>query len=57
LVDNGTISRIQNKNKSIYEFLENNDSYEALKMAEDLIVIGATGTNVADLQLLVVGNS
>ena len=37
--------------------LENNDSYEALKMAEDLIVIGATGTNVADLQLLIVGNS
>jgi len=57
LVDNGTVSRIQNKNKSIYEFLENNDSYEALKMAEDLIVIGATGTNVADLQLLIVGNS
>ena len=57
LVDNGTVSRIQNKNKSIYEFLENNDSYEALKMAEGLIVIGATGTNVADLQLLIVGNS
>ena len=36
LVDNGTLSRIKNKNKSIYEFLENNDSYEALKMAEDL---------------------
>jgi hypothetical protein len=24
-------------------------------MAEDLILIGATGTNVADLQLLIVG--
>ena len=57
LVDNGTLSRLQNGNKSIYEFLENNDSYEALKLAEDLIVIGATGTNVADLQLLIVGSS
>jgi endonuclease/exonuclease/phosphatase (EEP) superfamily protein YafD len=39
------------------ELLENNDSYQALKMAEDLILIGATGTNVADLQLLIVGSS
>jgi hydroxypyruvate reductase len=55
LVDNGTLFRIKNKNKSIYELLENNDSYQALRMAEDLILIGATGTNVADLQLLIVG--
>ena len=57
LVDNGTLFRIKNKNKSIYELLENNDSYQALKMAEDLILIGATGTNVADLQLLIVGGA
>ena len=57
LVDSNTLSRIKKKNKSISELLDNNDSYEALKLSDDLIIIGATGTNVADLQLLMVGNS
>ena len=45
------------RDRSISELLDNNDSYEALKLSDDLIIIGATGTNVADLQLLMVGNS
>jgi len=32
--------------------LNNNDSYTALKSSQDLLAIGATGTNVADLQVL-----
>ncbi len=32
--------------------LENNDSYHALESSGDLLMTGATGTNVADLQIL-----
>jgi glycerate-2-kinase len=32
--------------------LANNDSYHALECSEDLLKTGATGTNVADLQVL-----
>jgi glycerate-2-kinase len=36
------------------ELLENNDSYTALKASDDLLNTGATGTNVADLQILLI---
>ena len=32
--------------------LANNDSYAALKAADALVVVGGTGTNVADVQIL-----
>ena len=34
------------------QYLKNNDSYNALKVVDALIMIGNTGTNVADLQIL-----
>jgi len=34
--------------------LENNDSYTALNSSQDLLDTGATGTNVADLQVLLI---
>lgn len=34
------------------EYLDNNDAYNALNSSNDLLIIGATGTNVADLQIL-----
>ena len=34
--------------------LDNNDSYTALKSSHDLLDTGATGTNVADLQILLI---
>jgi glycerate-2-kinase len=40
--------------KNPVEMLENNDSYNALLASQDLLVIGATGTNVADLQVLLI---
>ncbi|MEM7243521.1 MAG: DUF4147 domain-containing protein [Pseudomonadota bacterium] len=52
LVDQHTISRIQNSGTSLDKLLANNDSYAALSASGDLLEIGATGTNVADLQLL-----
>ncbi|MEF9603157.1 hypothetical protein O4J55_12700, partial [Paracoccus sp. PXZ] len=35
--------------------LANNDSHAALKAAGDLLVTGGTGTNVADVQILLLG--
>jgi hydroxypyruvate reductase len=35
--------------------LDSNDSYAALRMAGDLLITGATGTNVADVQILLLG--
>lgn len=33
-------------------YLDNNDAYHALNSVNDLLITGATGTNVADLQIL-----
>ena len=52
LVDNGTWARIGPEAEAL---LENNDSYAALSRAGDLLQMPATGTNVADLQILWVG--
>jgi hydroxypyruvate reductase len=34
--------------------LANNDSYAALQASGDLLITGATGTNVADIQILMI---
>lgn len=47
VVDPQTINRIPNA----ATWLENNDSYHALKQSHDLLQTGATGTNVADIQI------
>ena len=49
LVDHRTISKIT----GLAELLDNNDSYAALAQAGDLLVTGATGTNVADLGVMI----
>ena len=54
LVDPGTIARIHNAGYDPRLFLDNNDAYHALDHAGDLLVTGATGTNVADLQILLI---
>ena len=51
IVDQDTILRLNYNNICIKSYLDNNDSNNALKVAEDLLIIGSTGTNVADLQL------
>jgi hydroxypyruvate reductase len=51
IVDGETLERIQARGGLAVDFLDNNDSYTALKMSGDLLMTGATGTNVADLQL------
>ena len=53
LVDSGTLGRISAAGGDIYALLANNDSYAALGLAGDLLMTGATGTNVADLGVLI----
>ena len=54
MVDSGTIQRLRGAGLNPNELLANNDSYTALKSSHDLLMIGATGTNVADLQVLLI---
>ncbi|TAN71865.1 MAG: glycerate kinase [Methylobacter sp.] len=54
IVDPNTINRMTQAGVNPLELLENNDSYTALKTSDDLMNTGATGTNVADLQILLI---
>lgn len=51
LVDAETISRIKAASGDIASLLANNDSYQALALADDHVITGPTGTNVADIQI------
>lgn len=51
IVDKNTVQRIRDAGLDPIALLENNDSYSALKAAGDLLMTGATGTNVADVQV------
>ena len=52
IVDGGTLDRIAAAGLDAAGLLARNDSHRALEAAGDLLVTGATGTNVADLQAL-----
>ncbi|MBC7117304.1 MAG: glycerate kinase [Pseudothermotoga sp.] len=52
IVDGKTVQRIRDAGFDPEEFLENNDSYRALKFSNDLLITGPTGTNVNDLILI-----
>jgi len=54
IVDNSSIKRMTQAGINPLQLLENNDSYTALKESDDLVNTGATGTNVADLQILLI---
>lgn len=53
LVDHETLDRIMVAGGDLQALLANNDSYNALALAGDLLITDATGTNVADLGILV----
>ncbi|SFI59410.1 glycerate kinase type-2 family protein [Celeribacter neptunius] len=55
LVDGGTLDRMRAVGLDPLEVLKRNDSYHGLQAADDLLQIGATGTNVADLQVMIRG--
>lgn len=56
VVDAESIERIRNARLNPSNRLNNNDAYTALKSSGDLLVTGATGTNVADLQVLLINS-
>jgi glycerate 2-kinase len=53
LVDPGSIVRMRAAGADPQELLADNDSHAALAASGDLLRVGATGTNVADVQVLV----
>jgi hydroxypyruvate reductase len=55
LVTPKTIAALDAKDLSVDAYLSDNDAYHALKEADALLMTGATGTNVADLQVLLLG--
>lgn len=57
VVDARTVARIVAAGGNPAALLANNDSHRALSLAGDLLVSGATGTNVADVQVLLLGPS
>lgn len=54
ICDGATIARGQSLGLNATAFLRNNDSYRFLEATGDLIKTGPTGTNVADIQLILV---
>ena len=55
LVDAQTLSRLRAAGGDPQARLTNNDSNRALDLAGDLLITGPTGTNVADVQILLLG--
>ena len=54
LVDPSSLDRMRACGIDINDILKRNDSYRALEASNDLLIIGGTGTNVADLQVLLI---
>ena len=55
IADGETAEIIRASGLSPEKYLENNDSYNALKAGGALIVTGPTGTNVNDLAFVLIG--
>jgi glycerate 2-kinase len=53
IVNDQTLDRIRAAGIKPQEMLDNNDAYPALKAADALVMTGGTGTNVADLGVLI----
>ncbi|MFN6992021.1 MAG: glycerate kinase [Fervidobacterium sp.] len=54
IVDGETCQKIRKSGLRPEEFLLNNDSYNALKIADSLLITGPTGTNLNDIVILIV---
>ncbi len=53
-VDGTTKGMLKNKQIDIYETLQQNNAYAALKACDGLIITGATGTNVNDVAVVLI---
>jgi len=54
-VDSDTLRRFHELGLDYHAFLQNNDSYHALKAVDGLIITGPTGTNVNDVAIGLLG--
>ncbi|MFN3638145.1 MAG: glycerate kinase [Chloroherpetonaceae bacterium] len=54
IADGSTLSRARNFGLVANEYLQNNDSHDFFKLVGDLVVTGATNTNVMDIQIILV---
>jgi len=54
IVDAQSITRMHDAGIKTEQYLANNDAYHVLQKSKDLLITGATGTNVADLQILLI---
>ncbi len=57
VADGQTIARAEEMGLSAVAHLKNNDAYNFFQPLGDLIITGATGTNVADVALVMVGKT
>lgn len=55
IVDTNTIREAMQLNLAAEKYLDNSDSYNFFKQAGGLFITGPTGTNVMDIQLVIVG--
>jgi hydroxypyruvate reductase len=54
IADGSTLTRAKNLGLIAGEHLQNNDSYNFFQLVGDLVVTGATNTNVMDIQLVLI---
>ncbi|MCK5458539.1 MAG: hypothetical protein KAI20_01500, partial [Thermoplasmatales archaeon] len=54
IADGFTLSRGKQKGLDPNDFLKENNSYEFFKKLDDLFMTGPSGTNVMDIQVIVV---
>ena len=54
-VDGDTLAELTAKGWNVFNTLQNNDAYHALQAVDGLIMTGATGTNVNDVAVALVG--
>jgi len=54
VVDGSTVTKAKNLGLNPDEYLDNNDSYNFFKKTDSLLITGPTGTNVMDIQIILV---
>ena len=54
-VDGDTAAALAAAGRNVFDTLQNNDAYHALQAVEGLIITGATGTNVNDVAVVLIG--
>lgn len=54
IVDGSTVKKSKSRGLEPEKFLENNDSYTLFKAIDSLLITGPTGTNVMDVQIMIV---